>query len=77
MSDPDTDYKAWAKEHIRGFENILMPSFTPDLSGLDEAGVRLDVRRSIEHGFFSVFAVPLGLDQAGRPDHKIPSRRVQ
>ncbi len=45
--------KAWAKEHFRGFENILSPSFTPDLKQLDEAGIRLDVRKSIEHGFFS------------------------
>ena len=53
--------KAWAKEHFRGFENVLMPSFTPDLHALDEAGIRLDVRKSIEHGFFSTLCAPVGL----------------
>lgn len=53
--------KDWARSHFRGFENILMPSFTPDFGALDEEGIRLDVRRSIEHGVFSVFAVPLAL----------------
>jgi len=66
MSSAKTDYKAWARKHIRGFENILMPSFSPDLAALDEAGIRLDVKRSIEHGFFSAFAVPLGLNREER-----------
>ncbi|MCL4792724.1 MAG: dihydrodipicolinate synthase family protein [Gammaproteobacteria bacterium] len=66
MSKAKKDYRKWAKEGIRGFENILMPSFTPDLGALDPAGIRLDVRRSIEHGFFSVFAVPLGLNREER-----------
>lgn len=61
MSDPSRDYDGWAKEHIRGLENIVMPSFTPDLSDLDEDGIRLDIRQSIAHGFFSAFAVPLSL----------------
>ena len=65
MSAPK-DYKAWARQNIRGFENILMPSFSPDLATLDEEGIRLDVRRSIEHGFFSVFAVPLSLSRQER-----------
>jgi len=45
--------KEWAKEHFKGFENVLMPSFSLDLKTLDEEGIRLDVRKSIEHGFFS------------------------
>lgn len=55
------DRKAWAREHFRGFENVLMPSFTPDLGGLDEQGIRLDVRKSIEHGFFSTLCACIGL----------------
>ena len=47
------DRKQWAREHFRGFENVLMPSFNADLSELDEEGIRLDVRQSIKHGFFS------------------------
>ena len=45
--------KQWAREHFRGFENVLMPSFSADLRELDEEGIRLDVRQSIRHGFFS------------------------
>lgn len=56
-----TDRKAWAKEHFKGFENVLMPSFTPDLKKLDEAGIRLDVRKSIEHGFFSTLCACISL----------------
>ncbi len=48
-----SERKAWAKEHFRGFENVLMPSFTADLRELDDEGIRLDVRQSIRHGFFS------------------------
>ena len=58
------DRKAWAREHFKGFENILLPSFTPDLKKLDEAGIRLDVRKSIEHGFFSTLAPAIALTPA-------------
>ena len=47
------DRKAWARQHFRGFENVLLPSFSADLQVLDEEGIRLDVRQSIRHGFFS------------------------
>ena len=53
--------KEWAKEHFRGFENILVASFTPDMKNLDEAGIRLDVRQSIAHGFFSTLCAPPAL----------------
>lgn len=56
-----TERKAWAKAHFRGFENVLLPSFTPDLRELDERGIRLDVRKSIEHGFFSTLCAPIAL----------------
>lgn len=48
-----SERKAWAREHFRGFENVLMPSFSADLRVLDDEGIRLDVRQSIRHGFFS------------------------
>ncbi len=54
-------HKAWALEHYKGMENLLMPSFSPDFSHLDEQGIRLDVKNSIRHGFFSVMATPVGL----------------
>ena len=53
MSIDKQQRKEWAREHFRGFENVLMPSFTPDLASLDEEGIRRDVQLTIEHGFFS------------------------
>ena len=55
--------KEWAREHLRGLENQLMPSFAPDMEALDEAGVRRDVRQTIDHGFFSTLVVSAGLDR--------------
>jgi len=48
------DMKKWAKENLKGIENTLLPSFTPDMRELDEEGIRHDVRQSIAHGFFSM-----------------------
>lgn len=52
-----------------GVENTTMPSFTPDLSELDEAGIRLDVATAKRHGFFSTLAATetgLSFDEAKR-----------
>lgn len=51
--------KAWAKEHCKGIENLLIPSYLPDLKTLDEEGIRHDVRNSIRHGFFSTCCFPI------------------
>ncbi len=48
-----TEKKQWAHEHLKGMENVIMPSFSPDFKNLDEAGIRHDVRQSVKHGFFS------------------------
>lgn len=61
-----TERKEWARERFRGLENLLMPSFTPDFRDLDEEGIRLDVRNSIAHGFFSVTCTGLGLTEDER-----------
>jgi 4-hydroxy-tetrahydrodipicolinate synthase len=50
--------KDWAKESYKGMENALSASFSPDLKELDEDGIRLDVRTSIRHGFFSSICGP-------------------
>jgi 4-hydroxy-tetrahydrodipicolinate synthase len=55
------DRKDWARERFVGAESSLLPSFTTDLSQLDEAGIRYDVRQSVKHGFFSVFCASVGL----------------
>jgi 4-hydroxy-tetrahydrodipicolinate synthase len=49
--------KEWARDALRGLENALMPSFTPDLADLCEEGIRWDVRQAIAHGFFSTMCV--------------------
>ena len=41
----------WAREHLRGVINVIVPPFTSDLSGINEAAVRHDVRKQLEYGF--------------------------
>ena len=41
----------WAREHLRGVINVIIPSFTSDLRGINEAAVRHDVRKQVEYGF--------------------------
>jgi 4-hydroxy-tetrahydrodipicolinate synthase len=54
MEFTKSEAKQWARTHFKGLENVVLPSFTPDLSELDEEGIRHDVRYNIEQGFFSV-----------------------
>lgn len=54
MTRQKSELKRWAQEHMKGVENTLFPSFTPDMKNLDEEGIRHDVRQSIAHGFFSM-----------------------
>lgn len=41
----------WAREHLRGVANVIIPSFTRELDTINEAGIRHDVRRNIALGF--------------------------
>ncbi len=41
----------WAFEHLEGVVNVIIPSFTGDLTAINEAAVRHDVRKQLEHGF--------------------------
>jgi 4-hydroxy-tetrahydrodipicolinate synthase len=43
--------REWAREHMTGCDNVIIPSYTADLRGLNEKGIRHDVRRCIELGF--------------------------
>src|SRR5947207_8294458 len=50
------DYKRdeardWAREHLTGCSAVTSPTFTSDLKRLNEAAIRHDVERVIEHGF--------------------------
>ena len=43
--------REWAREHMRGCANVVIPSYSRDLRRLNEQGIRHDVRRCIELGF--------------------------
>ncbi len=53
MNVDRSEMKAWAKESMRGLENCILPSFSPDLKELDEEGIRWDVQQTIKSGYFS------------------------
>jgi 4-hydroxy-tetrahydrodipicolinate synthase len=55
MEFSKSEAKAWAKKNYHGLEGCVQPSFTPDLSQLDEEGIRHDVRHNIAKRVFSVF----------------------
>ena len=46
--------KQWAKENFEGLEAPIFPSFSPDLSELDEDGIRYDVNHIIANGMISI-----------------------
>lgn len=62
-----SERKAWAREHFRGFENVLIPSFSADMQDLNEEAIRLDVRQGIAHGFFSSL---VALESGMRPEEQ-------
>lgn len=49
--------KDWAKENFQGVCNVIIPSYTADLKKLNEKGIRHDVRRNIEEGFWGALLV--------------------
>jgi 4-hydroxy-tetrahydrodipicolinate synthase len=61
-----SDKKTWARQHFRGMENFVLPSFKPDLKQLDEEGIRNDVRHAIRQGFGSTTPTALGMNRTER-----------
>jgi len=49
--------REWARAEMRGVCNVIIPSYTADLRGLNEAGIRHDVRRDLELGFRGALVV--------------------
>ena len=47
----------WAWQHLKGCANVIIPSYTADLKGLNERGIRHDVRKCLEHGFTGTLLV--------------------
>jgi len=54
---PKSDARAWAREHMHGLCNVVIRSYTLDLKRLNEKGVRHDIRREIELGFWATLLV--------------------
>lgn len=49
--------RAWARENMRGVANVVTPTFTSDLAGVNEAATRHDIRLEIEFGFCGALMV--------------------
>jgi 4-hydroxy-tetrahydrodipicolinate synthase len=49
--------REWAWQHLKGCANVIIPSYTADLKGLNEGGIRHDVRKCLEHGFSGTLLV--------------------
>lgn len=49
--------REWAREHLRGVANVVIPSYSGDLKRLNENGIRHDVRLEIEYGFAGTLLV--------------------
>jgi 4-hydroxy-tetrahydrodipicolinate synthase len=52
-----SEARDWARDSFRGVHNVIIPSYTADLSALNEEGIRHDVRRNIEFGFAGALLV--------------------
>jgi 4-hydroxy-tetrahydrodipicolinate synthase len=49
--------REWARETMRGLCNVVIPSYTLDLKRLNEKGIRHDIRKEIEMGFWGTLLV--------------------
>ncbi|HET8927744.1 MAG TPA: dihydrodipicolinate synthase family protein [Microbacterium sp.] len=52
-----SEARDWARERLVGAVNCTIPSFTADLTAINERGIRHDVRLAKEHGFLGSLAV--------------------
>src|SRR5262245_58776001 len=52
-----TEARDWAREKLVGAVNCIIPSFSGDLTRINERAIRHDVRLSIEHGFIGSLGV--------------------
>ena len=53
-----SEAKQWAKKNFLGLEAPIFPSYSPDLSELDEDGIRWDVNSIIANGMMSIMIAP-------------------
>lgn len=52
-----SEAREWARENLRGVANVVIPSYTGDLKGLNEKAIRYDIRKEIEYGFAGTLLV--------------------
>lgn len=61
-----SEARAWARETMHGVANVVTPTFTRNLAGINEPATRHDIRLEIEYGFWGalmVSEVALTLDE--------------
>src|SRR5688572_26965795 len=49
--------REWARENMRGLSNVVIPSYSRDLKRLNEKGIRHDIRKELEYGFWATLLV--------------------
>jgi 4-hydroxy-tetrahydrodipicolinate synthase len=52
-----TTARAWGREQMRGVANVVTPTYTEDLQGVNEAALRHDIQREIELKFWGALLV--------------------
>jgi 4-hydroxy-tetrahydrodipicolinate synthase len=52
-----SEAREWAWEKMKGVANVIIPSFSQDLSRLNERAIRYDVGKDIEFGFWGALLV--------------------
>jgi 4-hydroxy-tetrahydrodipicolinate synthase len=52
-----SEAREWAWEKMKGVANVIIPSFSQDLSRLNERAIRYDVGKEIEFGFWGALLV--------------------
>ncbi|HZR98276.1 MAG TPA: dihydrodipicolinate synthase family protein [Chloroflexota bacterium] len=52
-----SEAKDWARAHMRGVCNVIIPSYTHHLKRLNEKAIRHDVRQNIAHKFWGALLV--------------------
>ena len=64
-----SETRAWAREKMLGVASVVIPTMTADFRSLNEAAIRHDVEKTIEHGFVGTLAcseVAITLDEYRR-----------
>jgi 4-hydroxy-tetrahydrodipicolinate synthase len=49
--------REWARENMHGMCNVVIPSYSGDLKHLNERGIRHDIRKELEYGFWGTLLV--------------------